>query len=139
MAESKNPFIAAVLGFLFGPFGLFYVSWKQALLAIVLWLFLSAVTVLVLGPVGWILCGVWGYLAANKHNENISHDQQAAHQHAAAQAVFQNLGAAPAMTVPTPSAPAAPASAAPSSFCTACGQTLRAGARFCGACGVTQS
>lgn len=143
MAEMKNPKVAALLGFLFGPLGLLYISWQQALLALILFLLVSVATVLVAGPLGWVLCGVWGYFAANKHNENVSRDQSAAHQHAAAQVVFQNLGvpSAPAVPVAPVVVAAVPAStqAAPSSFCTACGQTLRVGARFCGACGATQS
>ena len=36
--KKKNPAIAAVLAFFFGPFGLFYVNAGQAIVAFILWL-----------------------------------------------------------------------------------------------------
>ena len=32
----KNPYIAAAIAFIFGPFGLFYFSWKKAIIALIL-------------------------------------------------------------------------------------------------------
>lgn len=153
----KDPTIAAFLGFVFGCFGIIYVSWVQAAVGLVLFLTLSACTGGIAAPVVWFGFAVWGYIAANKHNENA---QRAAAEHAAAHGVLYGqlpANAAPMgiaygyvgqsqSTVPNPAphlsgAPrmlALPSSTFVTSPCHACGASLRPGARFCGSCGTNQ-
>lgn len=159
----KDPTIAAMLGFAFGCFGIIYVSWIQAAVGLVLFLTLSFCTGGLAAPVVWFGFAVWGYIAANKHNESAD---RAAIEHAEHTAAHGSLyGQLPANTatagtpygyvgqsqsiVPHPPYPAPhlsgarpmlalPSSTSIASPCHACGASLRPGARFCGSCGTNQ-
>lgn len=72
MSNQKNPGVAAVLGFLFGGFGLFYVSVGQGIAALAVLILGSLVTGGVAAPILWIGCAIWGYVAANNYNEQNS-------------------------------------------------------------------
>jgi len=66
----KSPGLAFILGFLFGAFGLLYISFKQALWAFII-LFLIALITGGSGLILWFACGIWGYFAAKSYNEKI--------------------------------------------------------------------
>ena len=65
----KDPIVAAILGFLFGAFGLFYISPFQGfvglgvLLAVIL--FTGGIGAIML----WMGCAIWGAMAANDWND----------------------------------------------------------------------
>ena len=69
----KSRSSAAVLGFFFGPFGLFYISAGQGWGALILWVILCAISAGALGVLGWIMCAVWGWGAASSFNKNHGH------------------------------------------------------------------
>lgn len=84
--QQKSPLFAAFLGFLLGPFGILYVSWKQALLGLLVVLFLIATGIgAALIP---FVYGFWGWMAASRFNENLERDGQAAAEHEAARMVL---------------------------------------------------
>ena len=67
--KGKSPGIAALLGFLFGGFGLMYVSVKKGLIALVILLIIGLIT----GGAGivilWLGCAVYGYFSAIEWNK----------------------------------------------------------------------
>jgi len=65
----KSPGLAALLGCLFGPLGLLYSTGTGAIVMFVVNL-VGFVTVIGLF-ITWPICGLWGYLAAKKHNEKL--------------------------------------------------------------------
>ena len=66
----KDPLIAAIFGFLFGAFGLFYVSANQGFIGlgvlVLLWLITGGIGVVLL----WMGCAIWGAMAAQNWNED---------------------------------------------------------------------
>lgn len=111
----KKPMVAAVLGFLLGPFGLFYVSASLAITALLCIVGLSIVTGGLAALPTWVSCGVAGWVGAKSANK------------AAASA------ATPVSQLATPAvAEARPAG----KFCSTCGQSLVSTARFCNKCGA---
>lgn len=125
--QRKDPVLAAVLGFLFGGFGLFYVSIGQGFAALVVLITISLCT----GGVGtipmWIGCAAWGYLAAENYNKNAAsfllEDEELAQ--------FRAAPAINGSTEPVRTAQPQPQN----TYCIECGSELRAGAKFCGGCG----
>lgn len=72
MAAAKSPLLAALLGFFFGPIGLIYATIKGA---IIMFLVNIAVGIVTFGFglfLTWPICALWGYIAAQKHNERIA-------------------------------------------------------------------
>lgn len=139
MNAQKNPWVAAALGFFFGPFGILYVSLKQALIGFGVCVAVLLVTFGFATPAVPIGYAVWGYLAAKKYNEMLGREQQVAAERLAAHLVAQGMpgpASSPPSSVPLLGQLPAPQPA--SAWCSSCGQALRAGARFCGACGATQ-
>jgi hypothetical protein len=67
----KNPGVAAILGFLFGPLGLLYVGWKPALIMFIIVVPTAVLTVgfglLLTQPV----CAVVGYMCVNAANKKL--------------------------------------------------------------------
>lgn len=67
--KRKDPLLAALFGFLFGAFGLFYISPFQGfvglgvLLAVIL--FTGGIGAILL----WMGCAIWGAMAANDWND----------------------------------------------------------------------
>lgn len=111
--KKKNPALAAALGFLFGAFGLMYVSVIQGLVAVVLLLAVGVLTGGRLTPVIWVGCAVWAYFAAVRHNR----------RHVAMPEELSSAGS------PHTSPTASPR------FCRGCEQELSPGADVCAACG----
>lgn len=71
MKQEKSPGLAAVLGFLFGGFGVMYVSFTQGLMAIGATFFVGLLTAGVGFVPMWFACAIWGYVAAQSHNEEV--------------------------------------------------------------------
>ena len=64
----KSPCIAFILGFLFGPFGLLYISAKLALWSFILLAIFGIIT----GGIGlslWFACAFGGYFSAKDYNK----------------------------------------------------------------------
>lgn len=139
MKEQKSPGIAAALGFLGGPFGILYVSIKQALIGFGVCVVLLLVTWGIAAPIIPLVYAVWGYFAATKYNEVLAREQQIGAERLAAHLVGlgQAAGAPPTLASPAPQlllgAPSAPQSVA--NPCPSCSNPLRPGAQFCGSCG----
>lgn len=141
MREQKNPWIAAGLGFLAGPFGVLYVSIKQALIGFGVCVALLLVTWGIATPIVPFMYAVWGFFAATKHNEALAREQRVGAERLAAHLVGlgQLPGAAPDALGP-PSTPHllpghAGSAQSVASPCPSCGTPLRSGAQFCGGCG----
>lgn len=119
--DKKSPGIAALLGFLFGGFGLMYVSVAQGFVALGILLVVALITGGAGTPVVWLGCGIWGWVAASNYNE-----KQAAFdvQNAEVRAFDATVAATPAQPAQTAG-----------SYCPACGAPARSGARFCTSCG----
>jgi hypothetical protein len=134
LRDFKSPWLAALLGFLFGGFGLMYVSITQGIVSLLILFVISIIT----GGAGaiFIWCGsaIWAYLAAINYNER---QQQFAKEDLERE---QALGARPAtpgkFTATTAQGAADPAYKRHASFCTECGAAIREGTNFCGACGL---
>mgnify|MGYP002381267776 CR=1 FL=1 len=154
--DGKNPWIAAALGFLFGPLGLLYVSFKAAGGAFAVLSFISFVTGGVATLPGWLACSVVGYLHATEYNKARRNTDPPATLLASLpppEGGQLSAGLTPRTALPlsappteTPWVAASPTtntaqpqvSATPSSankFCSACGVPLAATARFCNKCG----
>lgn len=142
--DAKNPWVAAVLGFLFGPLGLLYVSFKAAGGAFAALSFISFVTGGVAALPGWLACGVVGYFHATEYNNKARRD--AGSTPTPLRLPQPEVGApismppTEALWAPTASATSTdqpPTSAPPAvnKFCSACGVQLAATARFCNKCG----
>lgn len=69
LSEDKNPRIAAILGVLFGPFGIgfYFKSGADFAICLAILIFLSLTGVL--APVGWIIAGAYGYHRAKESNK----------------------------------------------------------------------
>lgn len=120
--KKKEPFLAAILGFLFGGFGLFYISAAQGLTALAVLVVVGVFTggALVL-PI-WLGCAVWGYAAAVNFNKeqalSFIDDEEVVEKNfqlPRERQESQNTG---------------------ESFCIECGNGLRPNAKFCGGCGA---
>ena len=141
--KHKDPKLAALLGFLFGGFGLFYISAAQGVVALLILIVVGGITAGALAPIVWLGCGVWGYHAA----QNFNAQQGALFDEDASRLAWESGSGfsqqhSPSPEVATSTSPAPPRAAPPSaasvgggSFCTQCGSKNRAGARFCGNCG----
>ena len=67
----KSPGTAALLGCLFGPLGLLYVTPKGAIIMFVVNV-LTGIFTLGFGLfLTWPICGIWGYKAAKSHNTKL--------------------------------------------------------------------
>ena len=129
LAGRKDPILAAVLGFLFGCFGLIYVSVKHAAIAFVA-IFSIGLCTGGVGFLGWFLCGVYGYVLAESHNQqlkllSVNHYDDP----------FDAPGPSPSAWAPAPSSPRADDPYA-ALYCTECGIPMKRGAKFCGGCGA---
>lgn len=134
--EEKSPGLAALLGLLFGAFGLMYVSFAQGLIALALLIVLGGLSGGLLAPVIWLGCAVWGYVAAVSYNgaRRSFHSQNAEQQnmHRGQHPAYpMNQGLPAAMPSYSPSANGT----ATAAFCGNCGAGLRAGVNFCSVCG----
>ncbi len=156
MGERKNPYVAAALGFFFGPFGLFYVSPLHAILGFGIVLVVSTLTAAIGLLPTWIACAVWGYFAALRKNEAIDRAQSHSAQTAAtyfAQAPQSfgqpslgqppfgqpSFGQPPVLAAaPTAQLAASAGSAAAASpACRSCGAPrVSSVSRFCAGCGA---
>ena len=69
MKEDKNPFVAGVLGLLFGPFGIgiYFKSWVDFAICFVLLVLLGVTGVL--APVGWLFAAAYGVHRAKESNK----------------------------------------------------------------------
>lgn len=65
----KSPVLAAILGFFFGAFGLFYISASQGITALVVLFVVGCGSGGAMAPLIWLGCAVWGYVAAEAHNQ----------------------------------------------------------------------
>ena len=65
--KPKNPFIAFVCGFLFGPFGvgIYLESWTDFWILLAILLIATFSTVGLAAPVAWVFCGLWGAVRAS--------------------------------------------------------------------------
>lgn len=146
----KDPTLAAVLGALFGCFGLIYVSFKDAAIAFVV-LFSIGFCTGGVGFLGWFLCGFYGYVAAENHNKQLAmaqppdhalpNDQyqqdpyndwssQASDQRMHEPAYQPNHSGSPMGSQQSAKDPYA------SFYCTECGTALTETDKFCGGCGT---
>ncbi len=150
MQNEKSAGLAAVLGFLFGGFGLFYVSVGQGVTALIALVVISIVTGGIGAPFMWLACGFWGYAAANKHNEQsrlyLEQEDEIDSYYRGAPAPRQvqnqvpnnhNQGWQPAYT-PTQQSGRQPTHppVAVGQFCDQCGTPIRGNAKFCRSCGA---
>lgn len=141
MPNEKNPVLAAILGFVFGGFGLFYISVGQGIAALAV-LFIGGIfTAGAAMPIIWIGCAVWGYNAAIKYNEQqqlyYQQESELGHQfgHTLPPTSTGHF-AVPNQTGPFSAAGASPQEVAASpQFCGQCGSTLRPNIKFCTSCG----
>lgn len=74
--SEKNPFLGGVLGFFFGFIGLFYADTKAALIMLGATVLSACMIPLLIGfPMlfcCWVASGIWGYLACQKYNAQMS-------------------------------------------------------------------
>ena len=70
LKDKKNPFTAALLGFLFGPvgIGIYLESWRDFLtcLGVLILLMLT----IALTPIGWLFSAAYGFYRVYTSNEN---------------------------------------------------------------------
>ncbi len=150
----KDPMLAAILGFLFGCFGLLYVSFKHAAIAFVV-LFSVGICTGGIGFLGWFLCGFYGYVIAEDHNEKMFYAEETGQQLPPAHQQGVQDWSQPQQPEyqPTPE-PRRQAGAGPQSgrqaaapqernsdpyanlYCTECGTALNEGDKYCGGCGT---
>jgi hypothetical protein len=71
LVKQKSLFVAFLLTFLFGPFGIFYVSVAGAIIWILVSIVLSLLTAGGFGLVAWIVSMIWGVVAASNYNKRI--------------------------------------------------------------------
>lgn len=66
--ENKNPFIGAILGFLFGPIGIgiYFNSWKDFFLCLVVLIILAIILVGFGAIPGWLFSAFYGFYRASK-------------------------------------------------------------------------
>jgi hypothetical protein len=74
LKKRKNPGIAFVVGFFFGPVGLgiYFESWPDFLLPLAIIILTAFGTLGLAAPVAWMFCGAWGAVRAstsNKHHD----------------------------------------------------------------------
>lgn len=148
----KDPALAAILGFLFGGFGLFYISAGQGFAALAVLIVGSLITGGFGAPLLWLGCAVWGYLAAKNHNERhgqfMLEDQETAGYFSPnpppAGPYNRATGGYPRPTTQYPAQPQPSWAPGPaqqhggpvsSNFCGQCGHELRANTKFCTGCG----
>jgi len=67
--NQKSPGLAALLAFLFGPFGFLYVSLKDFFITLLVGIGFSVITLGYGVFILWIVWPIWGYEAAKKWNE----------------------------------------------------------------------
>jgi hypothetical protein len=70
LVSKKSMGVAFILTFLFGPLGLLYSSVIGGIIMIVLTLILGITTIIGVIPC-WIICIIWGLVAASNHNKKI--------------------------------------------------------------------
>lgn len=66
---AKSPMLAAVLGFAFGAFGLFYVNRNLGVCWATFNVLGGIATAGIAAPIIWLACGFIGYAVASSHNE----------------------------------------------------------------------
>lgn len=71
LRPAKSVGLAIFLGFVFGPFGLFYASPIGGLIMLIGGIIVTAATVGVAAPFVWITCAIWAGIAANNYNSSI--------------------------------------------------------------------
>lgn len=69
--STKSEGLAAALGFLFGPIGLFYSTITGAIVMFFVNLFVGFITLGFGLILTWPVCAIWGYMAAKKYNEGL--------------------------------------------------------------------
>jgi hypothetical protein len=69
--STKNPGIAAILGFLFGPLGLLYVGVTPALIMFGVNILVAIFTAGIGLFLTWPLCAIVGYSRANLYNKKL--------------------------------------------------------------------
>ena len=72
MAAAKSPLMATLLGLFFGPIGLIYVTIKGAIIMFLVNIVVGSLTLGFGLFLTWPICALWGYIAAQKHNERIA-------------------------------------------------------------------
>lgn len=69
--KPKSVILALVLTFLFGPFGLFYVTIRGAIIFLLLTIVLTIVTAGAFGFLAWMISIVWSGFAALNYNKQV--------------------------------------------------------------------
>jgi hypothetical protein len=67
LKNPKNPFIAFVCGFLFGPFGvgIYLGNWTDFFLPLTAVILASCGTAGIAAPIAWMFCGAYGAIRAS--------------------------------------------------------------------------
>jgi len=68
---TKNPGIAALLGFFFGPLGLLYSTMTGAIVMFIINVFVGVITIGFGLFITWPICAIWGYIAAQSSNKKM--------------------------------------------------------------------
>jgi hypothetical protein len=71
LVNKKSVFVALLLTFFFGPFGMFYSTVKGAVIMLIVTIVIGGLTAGLAGLVIWPVCMIWGALAADAHNKSI--------------------------------------------------------------------
>lgn len=137
--QKKDPGIAAILGFLFGAFGLFYVSFTQGLIALIVLIGGSACTSGLAAPVIWVGCSVWGWMAARKHNREVESSNSNSPElenskHSTDDLPVSNSQSSSDTSRNPPGRPDGSLHQQ-DQYCGHCGAELRDGIQFCTSCG----
>lgn len=68
----KNAFLAALLGFFFGPLGMLYATVTGAVVMFVVNLLVAVVTFGFGLALSWPVCALWAAIAASNHNSKLA-------------------------------------------------------------------
>ena len=71
LVKQKSVFVALLLTFLFGPFGLFYVTVSGAIIFLLVSVVLTVITGGAFGILAWVISMIWGGVAASNYNKRI--------------------------------------------------------------------
>lgn len=138
--NTKNPLLAAGLGFFFGPFGLLYVSFKGAAKALAYVFFLTLISSGLLGLPTWLGCGAYAWYLAEESNKKRRPSEE---RFESARESLIEEGWEPDAddqeeSASAPGEPEDNEGPVEQPSCT-CGALLRPNSRFCGACGAATS